>query len=244
VGGGSERWWLVVVVVVGVWVGLSGGGGWVGCGCEGCVASLLGPLWSIISHVVVAVVVVVVPVVFGAAERLCQVSCRVCPGLVIRWCSRPTSCHYPGACIAFAFAFGLCRALCLVGCEPTLGCRVCPLPPTPCPSPPPRVQMRLAFGSLPPFQSPIEPSVCSSTAELVWCVRDIPLCRPSCARFWTAELSGGLKYYKCPVASACLQGVNGTRSTCLEGYKGLLCDTCSVGCVALSCLPHAFFFFE
>ncbi len=93
----------------------------------------------------------------------------------------------------------------------------------------------------PPFKSPIEPSVRSSTAELVWCVRDIPLCRPSYARFWTAELSGGLKYYKCPVASACLQGVNGTRSTCLEGYKGLLCDTCSVGCVALSCLPHALF---
>ena len=49
--------------------------------------------------------------------------------------------------------------------------------------------------------------------------------------YWASSESNGLAFFKCrngPTAT-CLQGVNGTRSTCAAGYSTVLCNVCSVG---------------
>ena len=47
--------------------------------------------------------------------------------------------------------------------------------------------------------------------------------------FWASPSSDGLQFYACPLAAACLPGVNGTRSLCAQGYGGVLCSVCSPG---------------
>ena len=41
--------------------------------------------------------------------------------------------------------------------------------------------------------------------------------------FWAPPDSDGSVFYKCPVAAACLPGVNGTRSECATGYGSIVC---------------------
>lgn len=45
--------------------------------------------------------------------------------------------------------------------------------------------------------------------------------------FWSQPSSD--RFYPCPVADACLPGVNGSRSTCAEGYTGIVCSVCADG---------------
>jgi uncharacterized membrane protein YgcG len=47
--------------------------------------------------------------------------------------------------------------------------------------------------------------------------------------FWASADSDGLRFYTCPVPSACLPGINGSRSLCADGYQEVACSTCSVG---------------
>ncbi len=51
--------------------------------------------------------------------------------------------------------------------------------------------------------------------------------------YWASPNSSGLAYDKCPNTNAvtCLQGVNGTRSRCAAGYRGLVCNVCDHGYV-------------
>jgi hypothetical protein len=51
--------------------------------------------------------------------------------------------------------------------------------------------------------------------------------------YWASQNSSGLTYYRCPNTNAltCLQGVNGTRTKCATGYRGLVCNVCDHGCV-------------
>ena len=41
--------------------------------------------------------------------------------------------------------------------------------------------------------------------------------------------SDGLTFYRCPLAAACLPGVNGSRAMCATGYQGVLCTVCAPG---------------
>ena len=47
--------------------------------------------------------------------------------------------------------------------------------------------------------------------------------------YWASNSADDLKFYECPVPSACLPGVNGSRSVCATGYSGILCTVCSPG---------------
>ena len=47
--------------------------------------------------------------------------------------------------------------------------------------------------------------------------------------FWASNTANDLNFYECPVPSACLPGVNGSRSVCATGYSGVLCTVCSPG---------------
>ena len=41
--------------------------------------------------------------------------------------------------------------------------------------------------------------------------------------------SSGLQYAKCPLASACLPGTNGTRAQCRPGFQSIACSACASG---------------
>jgi hypothetical protein len=47
--------------------------------------------------------------------------------------------------------------------------------------------------------------------------------------WWASPHSDGRRFYRCPVAAACLPGVNGTRSQCERGYGGVACSVCITG---------------
>ena len=47
--------------------------------------------------------------------------------------------------------------------------------------------------------------------------------------YWASAHSTGDTFYECPVPSACLPGVNGSRSSCATGYTGVLCSVCDLG---------------
>ena len=47
--------------------------------------------------------------------------------------------------------------------------------------------------------------------------------------FWASSNSSGTTFYPCPIVSACLPGVNGSRSSCATGYTGVLCSVCDAG---------------
>jgi hypothetical protein len=62
--------------------------------------------------------------------------------------------------------------------------------------------------------------------------------------WWASQTSDRLTYYQCGIPAACLQGVNGSLSTCSEGYGSLLCDVCIKGYyqqygVCTPCPTHA-----
>ena len=47
--------------------------------------------------------------------------------------------------------------------------------------------------------------------------------------YWASSATADAVFYKCPLAAACLPGVNGSRSVCAEGYSDLLCSVCAKG---------------
>ena len=47
--------------------------------------------------------------------------------------------------------------------------------------------------------------------------------------YWAPDDSDGLTFYECPAAYACLQGGNGSRAQCAQGYSGVLCTVCAPG---------------
>jgi hypothetical protein len=50
------------------------------------------------------------------------------------------------------------------------------------------------------------------------------------AGYWASPSSDGSRFYRCPVADACLQGgVNGSRAVCATGYDHVACSLCADG---------------
>jgi hypothetical protein len=48
------------------------------------------------------------------------------------------------------------------------------------------------------------------------------------AGWWASDASSGAKFYKCPIAEACLPG-NDTRAQCALGYSHVACSVCALG---------------
>ncbi len=43
--------------------------------------------------------------------------------------------------------------------------------------------------------------------------------------YWASP--GSTVFYQCDIPSACLPGANGSRSSCAEGYAGVVCGVCA-----------------